>query len=118
MSRTNTVSFTRLAALQPTAASADARFAENLIGLGFEIAFADEFALRVGGGLTGDEDDSAVADFDNIGIAGGRGEVRGFTKRVDSSGCLVKFVSRLEYDRALRPKLLARRAFACGPAAL
>jgi len=39
--------------------------------LGFEIAFADEFALRVGGGLTGDEDDSAVADFDNIGIAGG-----------------------------------------------
>jgi hypothetical protein len=86
--------------------------------LGFEIAFADEFALRVGGGLAGDEDDSAVADFDNIGIAGGRGEVRGFTKRVDSSGCLVMFVSRLEYDRALRPKLLARRAFACGPAAL
>ena len=83
MSVRNTVSFTRLAAVHPLAVQRHREVCKHLLRLCGEIMPADHIAVAVERGLAGDEDDTACADLDDLGIARRRAESGGLMRRID-----------------------------------
>ena len=74
MSVRNTVSLTRLAAVQPRRLQGNREVGKHLRGLGGEIEHAHHIAVAVERGLPGDEDNPVGADVDNLRITGRRAE--------------------------------------------
>lgn len=77
MSRTNTVSLTRLRGVQPTACSAIARLRKTWAAWAAKSPFSDQLTGFVGGRLARDEHEAACADLDHLRVTRQWSEFRG-----------------------------------------